>query len=180
MRAVQTTALRAEPLETLGEADLIDGQLGWSILPITISWGMFGSELRVGIPVSVEVVNNGPAGPVRVATIVVMLRLDYEADPSVDADDDGLDSYAGISGLLHSWGYVRAEIQHLSTKIGFPALLLPPVLSGHASNLVAKVQRLDAPTKEGASMTEGRSFKQPRRAAAGKKVGARKRATKAT
>ena len=52
-------------------------------------------------------------------------------------DEDGayLDDFVGIVGWMHVWPYIRAEVQALSSKLGFPALTLPPLLAGQTKNI---------------------------------------------
>jgi hypothetical protein len=132
---------------TIGGADMSTGELGWKLMPINIRWAWIEGSVRVLVPVTLHVLmGSGAVSKARVAEIGVFLRLDYElavdetASASIDA---AVSSFVGISGCLHAWPYVRAEIHQLSTKIGLPALVLPPIVSGSIAAVVADVGKLE-------------------------------------
>ncbi|WP_437486626.1 hypothetical protein WME75_04085 [Sorangium sp. So ce1014] len=69
---------------------------------------------------------------VQIAAFSVVLRADYGCAAHGDMPGvDELPHYAGLMSYMHTWPYFRADIQYLSTKLGFPPLVLPVVLSGH-------------------------------------------------
>jgi len=135
LRGVHFSGLQAR---TVAAAD-IGADLGWTLVPIDLSWAMVedGRELRVIVPVSLKVLSEAKA----IAEISVMLRLDYDVGEAGESEH-AVCSFVGISGCLHAWPYIRAEIQHLTTKIGLPPLVLPSVLSGHVAQIVGSVKRL--------------------------------------
>lgn len=137
LTAVHTTGLRAVPK---GSNDG-SGKYGWKLLPIKLGWGMIESELRVAVPITLAVLRDTDKGPQRIADLGVLFRLDYSGVDPEEAEK-AIASYIGITGLMHIWPYARAEIQQLSTKIGLPPLLLPPIVSGHCHELIESVSRL--------------------------------------
>ena len=79
-------------------------------------------------------------GRVRVA-----LRLRYLVAPSFAVTDEGLvPDYLGTAGWLHAWPYLRAEIQSLTVRVGFPPLVLPVLLAGQTSTVPCR--RVGAPS----------------------------------
>jgi hypothetical protein len=46
--------------------------------------------------------------------------------------------------MMHSWPYLRAEVQSLTSKLELPPLTLPPLVSGQIPNFVT-VERLPLP-----------------------------------
>ena len=89
--------------------------------------------------------------PVPLAEITVAMRAAYAKHASwTDEDSAYLDDFVGIVGWMHVWPYIRAEVQTLSSKLGFPALTLPTLLAGQTANI--PVRHLHpAPTKPDAS-----------------------------
>lgn len=70
-------------------------------------------------------------GEVRVA-----VRAIYRKSPDFTvADEAAVPDYVGIVGWMHVWPYLRAEVQSLSTKLDFPPLLLPVLLSGQTADI---------------------------------------------
>lgn len=89
--------------------------------------------------------------PVPLGEIMVAMRAAYAKHENwTDEDSLYLDDFVGIVGWMHVWPYIRAEVQTLSSKLGFPALTLPTLLAGQTANI--RVRRLHpAPTKPDAS-----------------------------
>lgn len=70
-------------------------------------------------------------GEVRVAVRAIYRKsADFSA-----ADEAAVPDYIGIVGWMHVWPYLRAEVQSLSTKLDFPPLLLPVLLSGQTADI---------------------------------------------
>ena len=127
-----------------GSADL---SLSWSTPNSTAIWGLKEATLKVLIPffLVIEGVENGDTGnKTKLAEMQVTLRLDYELERggSNEWSEDDLPHFAGVSSYLHAWPYFRAEIQALTTKLGFPPLVLPVIVSGHVAKQVT-VQTFD-------------------------------------
>jgi len=123
--------------------DDLNGQLGWSLEQINIAWVVADGELRVVVPVTVQIHRTPNGGAARaLAKVHVTIRADYVRDREKHCTDAELASFVGMSSVMHVWPYVRAEIQSLSAKIGLPPLVLPPILSGHTKQLVTSVTKL--------------------------------------
>lgn len=77
---------------------------------------------------------------VPLAEVRVTARVVYrKADEFSSADSAALPDYVGIVGWMHVWPYLRAEVQSLSTKLDFPPLLLPVLLSGQTADIPVNV-----------------------------------------
>ncbi|MBK8995682.1 MAG: hypothetical protein IPM35_08040 [Myxococcales bacterium] len=80
---------------------------------------------------------------VRLAEVGVTLRIEYLMKPGAlegGFNEEALRHYVGISGYMHAWPYFRAEVQWLTSKLGFPGLVLPVILSGQAAARVQVAQ----------------------------------------
>jgi hypothetical protein len=109
-------------------------------------WHRDGASCVVFLPFEV-LAKFQPDGeePQDLATIRVAVRLQYEIRPAGDdgddqdakeVPDDDVKTFLAVSGFMHAWPYVRAEVQSLSAKIGLPAIVLPLMVTGHASRYV--------------------------------------------
>ncbi len=166
LAAVHVSGIQAR---TTGGA-LIGGELGWKLLPINVAWAVVDSTLRIIVPVSLHVLAGEADAAKHVAEIGVLLHLDYGMDDPSE-DHRSLAMFAGISGTMHAWPYVRSEIQQMSTKIGLPPLVLPPLLSGNIGEVVGVVRHL---TEEPAAEKAAANLEEGRKAPAKKKKKARK------
>lgn len=123
---------------SLRQQEVVYAALGDDVLPVYV------------LAVRLEHLDNKD-NPVPLGEITVAMRSAYAKQASwTDEDGAYLDDFVGIVGWMHVWPYIRAEVQALSSKLGFPALTLPPLLAGQTKNI--PVRRLDpAPTKPDAS-----------------------------
>lgn len=120
--------------------------LGWETPTIQVLWEIEGSLLKVIVPFSLFIdthQNGDDSEKTRVAEIGVAMRLEYEIADVEALGDGDLPHYVGVTSYLHAWPYFRAEVQWLSTKLGFPPLVLPTIVSGHAAQQVAVVRLRD-------------------------------------
>jgi len=117
-----------------------DSALGWETPPIQVYWELDDAGLKVIVPFSLFIEahtdGGGPEKKVRLAEIGVAMRLEYDVNRDEAWSDDDLPHYVGISSYLHAWPYFRADVQFLSTKLGFPPLILPVIVSGHPAKQV--------------------------------------------
>ncbi len=67
--------------------------------------------------------------------------IDY-AKTDVGLSDEQLDSFCGLHAFLHAWPYARVLVQDFSSRLGFPALVLPLVIAPAVVELV-DVHRLE-------------------------------------
>jgi preprotein translocase subunit SecB len=142
LKNVEFVKIVAEHLATRGVR-----KLRFDLPHVTVKWLRVARELRVVFPfvVDISAVNEDsrrtPLGSVRVTIMVV---YEIKSDIAIPSDEQ-LQHYVGISGYMHSWPYLRAEVQSLSAKIGFPPLVLPVIISGHAASRVLVKQVSAAP-----------------------------------
>ncbi|MFI5300511.1 MAG: hypothetical protein ACHREM_20685 [Polyangiales bacterium] len=119
--------------------DLPDGAgLGWETPPGQIVWDLDGDVLKVVLPfcLFIHAQKNGEtkdAKKARLAEISLVMRIEYAVNRGVEWSDKDVPHYVGVCSYLHAWPYFRADVQSLSTKLGFPPLLLPVIVSGHAA-----------------------------------------------
>jgi hypothetical protein len=143
LRIIYFPSIEARTLPTVGYGNA----LGCDIKQVPVSWTTSGRDVRsvFAYGFNIQASNDG-ADPVTVAELLVQVRIEYE----LSADDLGLsedlEHYIGVSGFMHSWPYVRAEVQSLTTKMGFPMLTLPLMLSGDATRLVRLARAPDQAT----------------------------------
>jgi len=66
-----------------------------------------------------------------IADLSVVMHLEYSllGEDSPIADED-IPHVVAILGYMHSWPYFRADVQALTTRLGFPPLVLPVIVSG--------------------------------------------------
>ncbi len=125
--------------------------LGWDFPDPTGVWKIDGTTLAAyfGLDVFIHVVPNDESDqPQQLAEFNVKFRLEYELKPGAEWPEADVPHYVGITGLLHLWPYLRAEIQALTTKLGLPPLVLPVIVSGHAAEKVTvKRARAERPDK---------------------------------
>lgn len=122
------------------------GSLSWDMMPVVANWHRVDLQVLAVLEfgVNIHVLDESdPESRIRIADAAVTLRLEYSLKSDVEVLDDDLDDFVGVSGYMHAWPYLRAEIQSLTTKIGLPPLLLPVQLSGHAASAVTVVRAAD-------------------------------------
>jgi hypothetical protein len=98
-----------------------------------VHWKKTESELVVAFPVEVTIQDGAADG---LASLSVVVRATYGFREELT--DDALEAiphYLGIVGWMQVWPYIRAEIQDLSTKLGFPPLTLPVLLTGQTRHV---------------------------------------------
>lgn len=94
------------------------------------------------------------APSVDLATFSVVIRIEYKLlEQGGVIESEQLPHVLGTLGYIHAWPYFRADVQWLTTKLGFPALVLPVVISGEVTDrvLIARepIELNDAPPDPG-------------------------------
>ncbi len=139
LRDIICVGLEAKHL--VPESGVADAALGWEMPPLQVFWELDDAGLKVIVPFTlfIEAHANGGNGDkkTRLAEIGVGLRLEYEVKKGESWSDEDLPHYAGITSYLHAWPYFRADVQLLSTKLGYPPLVLPVIVSGHPAKQVS-------------------------------------------
>jgi len=135
LRDISCVEVRAVHLNA--PPDSPDLALSWSTPSPSVFWGLEGAVLKVLIPFVLVIEGiepNGDAKALPLAEIRVTLRLDYDVRGENIQQD--LPHFAGISSYMHAWPYFRADVQALTTKLGFPPLVLPVIVCGHPAKHV--------------------------------------------
>lgn len=123
----------------------------------------YEGELLPVYTLNVFIQHHGEGERVPLAELNVAMRAAYTKNPDfLPGDLDFADDYLGIVGWMHAWPYVRAEIQSLSTKLGFPALVLPTLLAGQTAD--TPIRRID-PKPEDTALLETSTTKAPKKRA---------------
>lgn len=139
--SVDVHGLFAQHLGTVADANLaFHPSIG------TTSFAEVEDKVVAVLPIKVEIQHKDTERPLLLANLEVALRLTYqrEGGPLDPAEQDVLPDFLGIVGWVHAWPYARAEVQSLSTKLGFPALVLPVLMAGGTKNVI--VERVEADT----------------------------------
>lgn len=124
--------------ETLPTQDV--PTLNWDLADPTAHWEIIDRDLRVLLPLALDINFEREEKKERLAKIVVALAIDYHLKKGESWDEDDVPHYVGISGFIHAWPYFRAEVQALTTKLRLPPLTLPVIVSGHAAKKVSVVR----------------------------------------
>jgi hypothetical protein len=114
--------------------------LSWDLHDPTAVWAMDEDGLRALFPLVLTIEaqpasKSSKAQPI--AEFHVSYMLLYAAKDLSDEQLEDVPHYVGVSGFLHFWPYLRAEIQCLSAKLRLPPLVLPTIVSGHAADRVS-------------------------------------------
>lgn len=98
-----------------------------------VHWTRDSAELLGVFPVEVAIQDGSTTS---LASLNVLVRATYGIiDDLTDDKLEAIPHYLGIVGWMHVWPYVRAEVQELSTKLGFPPLTLPVLLTGQTRHV---------------------------------------------
>ncbi len=116
----------------------VDGVvLDYTLEKVKVHWTVSEHVLSAFLPF-VLVVHPENEENRRVAELSVMILARYKAFSDRGLPDrNELWHFAAISGYMHAWPYLRAEVQSLTAKIGLPSLTLPIIVSGHVPGRVA-------------------------------------------
>jgi hypothetical protein len=99
------------------------------------------------LTVTIEHVDGKAREPL--AIVRVAMRLEYTVAETFTHDDEPyVEDYLGIVGWVHAWPYLRAEVSDLSTRLGFPALLIPVLLAGQTANIPVRWEAPAATVKK--------------------------------
>ena len=90
------------------------------------------------------------ANEAKIAEATIKYRLTYELVGSESPADADLAEFARANGALHSWPYVRELLYSLTSRMGYPAYILPAM---HFSSIPRKKDSAPA-TSEGSEPSE--------------------------
>jgi hypothetical protein len=115
--------------------------LSYVLGKVVAAWHIEGKEIRAVLPFGLTVLTQSPEteGPsIKIAEIGVGMRLSYrfKAPPTME-DLECIAHFVGVTGYMHAWPYFRADVQYLTSKLGFSALVLPVVVSGEVPGRVS-------------------------------------------
>jgi hypothetical protein len=123
-----------------------DGTLSYELQKVIVEWSRRDNDVIAILPFGLTAVatpsveatsSNESIEPVKVAELSVTMRLRYslvEANGTVAPNQ--IPHVLGTLGYMHAWPYFRADVQWLTTKLGFPALVMPVVLSSQVPERV--------------------------------------------
>jgi preprotein translocase subunit SecB len=138
---VDVHGLLAQHLGTVAEP-----KYAFDLAVIKITFAEIENQIIAVLPLKVEIQHKHGDQTTVLANLEVALRLTYEREggPLDLTEQDVLPDFLGIVGWAHAWPYARAEVQSMSTKLGFPALVLPVLHAGGTKNVI--VERVAANT----------------------------------
>jgi preprotein translocase subunit SecB len=144
IRDIVCVGLEAKHLAT--EEAPSGSTLGWETPPVQVFWDLEGDVLKVILPFSVFIDAHqhekaDKEKVVRLAEITVAMRIEYAVTRGESWSEEDVPHYVGVCSYLHAWPYFRADVQSLTAKLGYPPLVLPVIVSGHAAKQ-ATVTRL--------------------------------------
>lgn len=112
--------------------------LSWDLKDPHASWRIDDAQIGVRFPfgITIEEATGDDAQNRVIADLKLVFQTVYSGDRLDKAHMSELPHYLGISGFMHLWPYVRAEVQCLTSKLRLPPLILPVAVSGHAARIV--------------------------------------------
>lgn len=144
LQSINLGSLRANLVPRGGESD--PEALSWDLREVDIRWVPFAHEIRVICPFVVDLYVQVDGRKRHAAELGVVFRVDYNlAKDSEMPSDEDISHYVGVLGFMHAWPYLRADVQSLSTRLGFPGLTLPVMLSGQVPELARATKGLPTP-----------------------------------
>jgi len=140
LKNVELTHLAAKPLP---HVDITEPRFNCSVNFDPVMWDTTDTGLNALYALNVEIQHLGePVVPL--VSFRLGVRNTYlKTAPIPDEHWAFVPDYLGIAGWLHAWPYFRADVHSLSTRMGFPPLLLPVLRAGHTANI--DVVRLSTP-----------------------------------
>ncbi|MBI4704422.1 MAG: hypothetical protein HY744_25240 [Deltaproteobacteria bacterium] len=118
-------------------APVLKGTLSYEQPPVDVRWTRADAQVGAVFPFLFRIrISEGESPPQDLAELVVVIRLTYRVRDDAEMVGGDLRHYVGVTGYMHAWPYVRAEVQELTAKLGLPALLLPVVVSGDVPSRV--------------------------------------------
>jgi hypothetical protein len=137
-------AVHVEAKHLGGFAEEALSSLGFTATAEVARWLVDGERILVFFPFTVKIEwvrEDDERTPL--ALLKVAMRADYEFDSREPLPDDAeLASFVAIAAHMHVWPYIRAEVQSLSSKIGFPSLVLPVKTAMDAASSVVVEKHL--------------------------------------
>lgn len=107
---------------------------------VCATWSKLDTMISAILPFSLVIeTKDEPQGLAEaVADLSVRILLEYELIENKNVvPEEALPHVIGTLGYMHAWPYFRSDVQWLTTKLGFPPLVLPVVLSSQLGDRVA-------------------------------------------
>jgi hypothetical protein len=138
--------------------------LDWDLDHVHVRWLLDDHDLRVILPFGITISTEPQAtaeanakakakatkAKSKLMVMRVVMRIDYHLrDGQELQNEQDAGHFAGISGFMHAWPYLRAEVQTLTTKLGILPLVLPTIVSGQVASKASATRLLaDTPAAE--------------------------------
>lgn len=130
-------------LEARHVAWLEVANLGYEVIPVQPVWARTGGSVNAIFAFNLDIHTTDAQGiKTSFVRVNVAYRISYGISDEINTND--VRHFVGVSGFMHLWPYLRAEVQYLTTQIGLPPLVLPLMRSGNASEFV----RIGGPNEE--------------------------------
>jgi hypothetical protein len=119
---------------------------GYHLAIGNVSFAEVDDTVVAVLPLTVQIHHKDQDRATPLASIEVDLRLGYRREGAAldESERDVLPDFLGIVGWMHAWPYARAEVQSLTTKLGFPPLVLPLLHAGATAGVL--VEQVEAET----------------------------------
>lgn len=127
-------------LEARHERGMAEPRLAFSTSFEPVRWTPASDGFAAVFPLSIDL-EHAPSDDVGVARVTlarlhVATRVVYAKTTSFEpADRELLPDYFALNGWMHVWPYARADVHALSSRLGFPPLVLPVLLGGQTSGV---------------------------------------------
>jgi hypothetical protein len=134
LKNITFAAIEAKLLGNIAKATL-----SYQVPQIFATWSKHEPAISTIFPFRLVVETKDQPGGLAeaIADISVVIHLEYKlVENTGSIPQEHLPHVLGTFGYMHAWPYFRADVQWLTTKLGFPALVLPVVLSGQVGDRV--------------------------------------------
>jgi hypothetical protein len=115
-------------------------KLGFSMNLGEAVWTRSDTGVAVFLRLDVSIDHVVNAEHTKLSTLAVTFQLTYGARAPL-APDAPVADYVALASWLQAWPYFRAEVQALSTKLGYPPLVVPVLLPGQTADVAVREQK---------------------------------------
>jgi hypothetical protein len=113
------------------------GRLSYKQELISAVWRRDNAKLTVVFPFRLTLSSIDDGKTEEIGSISMNIRAQYELQEGFSDDmAEDLPHALAVLGFMHTWPYIRAEVQGLTSRLELPALTLPVMVSGHAEECV--------------------------------------------
>lgn len=101
-----------------------------------LHWDAVDGHIVALCPVEVLIQDSAGDKPKNLALLRAAVRIVYAVTEELDEQKFAcVPDFLGVVAWMQGWPYIRSEIQQLSTKLGFPPLTLPILLTGQTAKI---------------------------------------------